>query len=141
LVEVYDTQEGAASQLANISTRGFVRTGDGVMIGGFILGNNNATTAIAIRGRGPSLKEFGLNPVLEDPMLELRDANGALVIANDDWDDDPATASALTSRGLAPMAPKEAGIFTTLPPGAFTAILFGKNGGTGIGLVEVYDVE
>lgn len=111
------------------------------MIGGFILGNNDANTAIAIRGRGPSLGQFGLSPVLEDPMLEVRDSNGALVVANDDWDDDPNTAAELTSRGLAPMHPKEAGIFITLPPGAFTAILFGKNDSTGIGLVEVYDVE
>ena len=141
LVEIYDLDSAASSRLGNISTRGFVRTGDGVMIGGFILGNNTADTKIALRGRGPSLSDSGLNPVLEDPVLELRDANGAVVIANDDWASDPASAAELTARGLAPMNPKESGIFTTLPPGDFTAILFGKDEGTGIGLVEIYNVE
>ena len=109
------------------------------MIGGFILGNNNGQAKIALRGRGPSLSESGLSPVLEDPTLELRDANGALLIANDDWESDAASAAELTANGLAPMHPKESGIFTTLPPGDFTAILAGKDDGTGIGIVEIYN--
>ena len=141
LVEIYDVAAAESAQLGNISTRGFVRTGDGVMIGGFILGNNTAEAEIAVRGRGPSLSQSGLDPVLADPMLELRNANGELVVENDDWDSDPASAAKLTANGLAPMAPKEAGIFTTLPPGVFTAILFGKDEGSGIGLVEVYDIR
>lgn len=141
LVEVYDLDAGAASKLGNISTRGFVRTGNGVMIGGFILGNNEANARIAVRGRGPSLSEFGLDPVLADPTLEIRNADGALVIANDDWESDAASAAELTANGLAPMHPKESGIFTSLPPGDFTAILAGKENGTGIGLVEIFNVE
>jgi hypothetical protein len=79
--------------------------------------------------------------VLADPTLELRDGNGALLISNDDWQSDPASAAQLSTHGLALQDSKESGIFTSFPPGAFTAILAGKNGGTGIGLVEIYNVH
>ena len=142
LVEIYDTNQAADSQLANISTRGFVQTGENVMIGGFILGGNNQNTGVVVRGIGPSLAQFfGLSPVLTDPTLELHDDNGALLISNDDWQDDSVQAAQLSALGLAPQDPKESGIFMSLPPGAFTAILAGKNGGTGIGLVEIYNVH
>jgi hypothetical protein len=140
LVEVYDTNPGANSQLGNISTRGLVLTGGNVMIGGFILGGNNSTRVV-VRGIGPSLVQFGVSPVLTDPTLELHDSNGTLLIANDDWQDDATTASQLIALGLAPTDTKESGIIMSLAPGAFTAILAGKNGGTGIGLVEVYNVH
>jgi hypothetical protein len=141
LVEVYDVDAAAASQVANISTRGFVQTGDDVMIGGFILGHGTASTNVAVRGIGPSLSQSGLSDVLADPTLELRDSNGALLIANDDWQDDSTQAAQLSANGLAPQNVKESGIFMSLPPGAFTAILTGKNGGTGIGLIEIYNVH
>jgi hypothetical protein len=140
LVEVYDTNSGADSQLANISTRGFVLADTNVMIGGFILGGAN-NTHVVVRGIGPSLAEFGLSPVLDDPTLELRDSNGALLVANDNWQDDPVSAAQLTARGLAPTNATESGIQVSQFPGAFTAILAGKNGGTGIGLVEIYNVH
>ena len=111
------------------------------MIGGFTLGVSNNPTRIAIRGLGPSLAQSGLSNVLADPTLELRDANGALLIANDDWQSDPVSAGQLTANGLALPNPKEAGIFTFLPGGQFTAILAGKNGGIGIGLVEIYNLR
>ena len=110
------------------------------MIGGFILGGSNGT-AIAVRGIGPSLSQSGLSDVLADPILELRDSNGALLASNDNWQDDPAQAAQLSAHGLAPPNSLESGIFASLPPGAFTAILAGKNGGTGIGLVEIYNVH
>jgi hypothetical protein len=140
LVELYDTNQAADSQLANISTRGFVRIANNVMIGGFILGGNS-NTGVVVRGIGPSLAQFGLSPVLADPTLELRDGNGALLISNDNWQDDPSSASQLLFHNLAPQNPNESGIFASLPPGAFTAILAGKNGRTGIGLVEIYNVH
>jgi hypothetical protein len=140
LVEIYDANPGANSQLANISTRGFVLTGSNVMIGGFILGGSN-NTRIAVRGIGPSLAQLGLSPVLVDPTLELHDGNGTLLVSNDNWQDDPVSASQLTALGLAPGDAAESGIQVSLAPGAFTAILAGKNGGTGIGLVEVYNVH
>ena len=141
LLEVYDTDQGADSQLANISTRGFVQTGNNVMIGGFILGDSSGGTSVAVRGIGPSLSQFGLSNVLADPTLELRDSNGMLLISNDNWQDDSASAAQLTARGLAPQNSLESGIFASLPAGTFTAILAGKNGGTGIGLVEIYNVQ
>jgi len=140
-VEVYDNNQAVDSQLANISTRGFVQTQDKVMIGGFTLGVTNNPTRIAVRGLGPSLTQSGLSNVLADPTLELRDANGTLLIANDDWQSDPVSAGQLSANGLALPNPKEAGIFTLLPAGQFTAILAGKNGGIGIGLVEIYNLR
>jgi hypothetical protein len=141
LVEVYDSGQGADSALANISTRGFVMGQDNVMIGGFMLGNNSTSTRIAIRGVGASLANFGLSNVLADPTLELRDGNGTLLIANDNWQDDPVSAAQLTAYGLAPQNNLESGIFTMLPPGAFTVILAGNAPGTGIGLVEIYNLK
>ena len=141
LVEVYDNNQGVDSQLGNISTRGFVQGGNNVMIGGFILGGNTNNTRIAIRGIGPSLSQFGLNNVLADPTLELHNANGTTLIVNDNWTDDATSAALLTANGLALKDPKESGIFTSLPAGQFTAILAGKNGGVGIGLVEIYNLK
>ena len=141
LVEVYDDNQGANAQLANISTRGYVQTGNNVMIGGFILGGSPANTRVALRGIGPSLAQFGLNPILADPSLELHDSNGTTLVANDDWQSDAVSAAQLTAAGLGLTNAKESGIFTSLPPGAFTAILAGKNGGIGIGLVELYNLH
>ena len=140
LVEVYDGNQTADAQLANISTRGFVQSGSNVMIGGFIL-SGGSNTRVAVRGIGPSLSQAGLSPVLTDPTLELRDGNGILLISNDDWQNDPTSAGQLSAFGLGPQDPKESAIFASLPAGAFTAILAGKSGGTGLGLVEIYNVQ
>jgi photosystem II stability/assembly factor-like uncharacterized protein len=139
VVEAYDIDQAADARLANISTRGFVQAGSNVMIGGFILSGSN--TRVVVRGMGPSLGQFGLSPVLADPTLELHDGNGALLISNDDWQNDPTSAAQLSGFGLAPGDQKESGIFASLPAGAFTAILAGKNSGTGLGLVEIYNLQ
>ena len=140
LVEVYDDDPAIDAQLANISTRGFVQTADNVMIGGFTLGGNTGAASMAVRGIGPSLATFALSNVLTDPTLELHNMNGTTMISNDNWTDDAISAGQLAANGLALQDPNEAGIFTSLPPGPFTAILAGKNGGLGIGLVEIYHV-
>jgi hypothetical protein len=140
-VEVYDANIAADSQLANLSTRGFVQTGNNVMIAGFTLGKGTNPTDIAIRGIGPSLSGAGLSNVLADPTLELRDSNGTLMISNDDWQSDPVSAGKLTAHGLALSNSKESGIYTTMTPGQYTAIIAGKSGGTGIGLIEIYHVQ
>ena len=140
LVEVYDRDQSTNAVLANISTRGFVQGADNVMIGGFILGGSSLNSSVAIRGIGPSLSQFGLSNVLTDPTLELHDSNGAKLVLNDNWLDDPASAAQLVQHNLGLQNFNESGIFATLPPGAFTAILAGKNGGIGIGLVEVYNI-
>ena len=142
LVEVYDLSQAVLAKLANISTRAFVSTGDNIVIAGFMLGNNPPQAGddrIVVRGIGPSLTAVGVPNALADPTLELRDGNGALLVANNDWQDNPAQAAELTAAGLAPTNQLESGIAATLPPGLYTALLAGLNNGTGIGLVEVYD--
>jgi hypothetical protein len=93
-----------------------------------------------VRAIRPSLTAFGVSNALADPTLELRDGNGTLLIANNNWQDDPAQAAELTAAGLAPTNPLESGIAATLSPGLYTALLAGLNNGTGVGLVEVYDL-
>jgi hypothetical protein len=139
LVEVYDLDGTVDSKLANISTRGFVGTGDNVMIGGTIV-QGGSSSSVILRGIGPSLANAGVPDTLADPTLELRDGNGTLLVANDNWQDDAASAAQLIAYGLAPH-PLESGIFVSLAPGPYTAILAGKENGTGVGLVEAYQVE
>jgi hypothetical protein len=142
LVEVYDLSPALLGKLANISTRALVGTGNNIAIAGFTLGGHNGNDRIVARGMGPSLapRFFPASAVLANPTLELRDANGALLIANNDWQDNAAQAAALTAAGLAPSNNLESGIIATLPPGLYTALLAGLNNATGIGLVEVYDL-
>jgi hypothetical protein len=138
LVEVYDLNQSADSKLANLSTRAFVGTDNNIVIAGFLLGSSG-DDRIVVRGLGPSLTAAGVPNAMPDPTLELRDGNGALLIANNDWQDNPAQAAELTAAGLAPTNNLESGIAATLPPGLYTALLAGLNNGTGVGLVEVYD--
>jgi hypothetical protein len=138
LVEVYDLSQAVLAKLANISTRALVGTGNDIVIAGFILGNNSGNTRIVLRGIGGSLTLLGVPNALANPALELRDNNGALLMSNNDWQDDPAQAAELTNLGLAPSNPKESGIVDTLPLGPYTAIVSGNNNTTGVGLVEVY---
>jgi hypothetical protein len=140
LVEVYDVSPGVAAKLANISTRALVGTGNDIVIAGFVLGSHSDNDRIVVRGIGPSLTGLGVPNALADPTLELRDTNGALLVANNDWQDDPGQAAQLTAAGLAPSNNLEAAIAATLPPGLYTALLGGLNSGTGLGLVEVYDL-
>jgi|GEM_PF-1164239 len=138
LVEVYDLNQGASSKLANLSTRAFVSTGDNIVIAGFMLGGTG-DDRIVVRGIGPSLTNAGVPNALADPALELRDSNGALLRANNDWQDDPLQASEITAAGLAPTNSLESAIAATLSPGLYTALLTGQNNSLGVGLVEVYD--
>ena len=142
LAEVYDLDPAADSQLGNISGRSFVQTGDDVMIGGFIIGNNIGATKVIIRAIGPSLTQYVLNNVnvLANPTLELHGANGALLESNDDWQDDPDQAARIRAANLAPPNPLESAISVSLAPGNYTAIVRGKNNRVGIGLVEIYSL-
>lgn len=139
LVELYDLSQSAQSKLANISTRAFCGTSGDVVIAGFVLGNSAGDDRIILRGLGPSLGAAGIPDPLANPTLELRDENGALLVANNDWQDDPTQAAEITAAGLAPTNNLEAAIAAVLPPGFYTTLLAGLNRGTGIGLVEVYD--
>jgi hypothetical protein len=138
LVEAYDLDQATASKLGNISTRAFVSTGANIMIAGFILGNGTGMDNLIVRGIGPSLPVSG---VLADPTLELRDSNGALIRSDNNWMDDPAQAALISAAGLAPGDPLESAIYATLAPGQYTALLAGLNNGTGVGLVDVYDLQ
>jgi hypothetical protein len=138
LVEVYDLNQSADSKLANLSTRAFVGTDNNIVIAGFLLGSSG-DDRVVVRGIGPSLTAAGVPNALPDPTLELRDGNGALLSANNDWQDNPAQAAELTAAGLAPTNNLESAMVATLPPGLYTALLSGANNGTGIGVVEVYD--
>ena len=109
------------------------------MIAGFILGNSTGNDKIVVRGIGPSLTDFGVANALPDPILELRNANGASVGGNDNWNDFPPAGQELQMLGLAPTNSSESAIVKTLAPGSYTALLSGVGGTTGVGLIEVYD--
>lgn len=141
LVEVYDLDQAANSYLGNVSTRGFVGTVDNVMISGFIAGGSGGgDTTVAIRGLGPSLPFSGITNFLADPVLELHDASGTVVQSNDDWGNSQRF-DEIRATGLAPENSKEAMILFDVSPGNYTAILRGVADGTGVGLVEVYNLR
>jgi autotransporter-associated beta strand protein len=140
LVEAYDIDQAEDSELANVSTRGFVQTGDNVMIGGFILGGDAIESSVVIvRAIGPSLGPFGVTDPLQDPILELHDQDGTLIASNDNWKDSQELE--IEAIGLAPTDDRESVIAATLMPNAYTAIVLGNNNTTGVGLVEVYRLQ
>lgn len=135
VVETYDLDAAADSKLANISTRGFVQTGDNVLIGGLIVLGQNPLRAI-VRAIGPSLPLTGL---LGDPALSLHDGNGAQVASNDNW---RSTQEAeIVATGLAPSNNAEAAIVREFAPGLYTAIVRGVNDTTGVAVVEAYGLN
>lgn len=138
LVEAYDLDRSVDSKLANISTRGFVQTGDNVMIGGLII-LGEADTDVLVRAIGPTLANAGVDGALEDPILELHDANGSLIVSNDDWKTTQQTE--IEATGLAPTDDRESAILRTLAPDSYTAIVRGKNDTSGVALVEVYNIS
>jgi hypothetical protein len=133
LVEVYDTSVGS-TELSNISTRGFVRTGNNVMIAGVIVQFHNKQ--VIVRALGLTLTDFGVPNALADPTLDIRDVNGTLLASNDDWKD--VQQNDIIATGKAPPNDLESAILGTLTPGNYTAIVRGFNNATGNALVEVY---
>lgn len=127
-------------QLANISGRLVAQTGDRVGIGGFIVSGSVAKRVI-LRGMGPSL-QANAKPVpgtLQDPVLELHQANGEVLLTNDNWRG--AQEQEIKDTGLAPGDDRESAMVVTLPPANYTAVLRGVNDTSGVGLVEVYDLD
>ena len=139
LVEVYDLGTSSEVRLANISTRGLVQTGDNVLIGGLIVLANSEK--VLVRALGPSLAEAGVANALSDPTLEIYDGNGASIMLNDNWEDNAEQRAQIEATGIPPKAALESALITTLPPGAYTAVVRGKENGTGVGLVEVYNLR
>jgi hypothetical protein len=140
LVEVYEL-DGNATRLVNISTRGRVGVGDEAMIGGLIV-QGSAAKKVIVRALGPSLGG-GPSPiagVLADPVLELHDGSGTLIAGNDDWANSP-QASEIIQSTVPPTNNLESAVVATLGPGNYTAVVRGVNNTTGVGLVEVYDLD
>jgi uncharacterized delta-60 repeat protein len=138
LFEVYDLDPLVDSKLANVATRGFVETGDNVMIGGAIL-RGTVSERVLFRAIGPSLTNFGISNAMADPTLELYDGNGGLLAINYNWRDDQEAEIAAT--GIPPSNDLESAIVRDLAPGNYTAIVRGLNNATGVALIEAYDVE
>jgi hypothetical protein len=140
LVEVYDLDSNTDSSIANISTRGLVQTGDDVMIGGIIVGpDDGGSAALLVRAIGPSLADAQVANPLPDPVLSLRDVNGTELALNDDWKE--AQENLIASTGIPPSDDRESALFLFLTPGNYTAIVSGKDGETGVALVEFYNVQ
>jgi hypothetical protein len=135
VVEVYDLDLAADSKLANISTRGLVNQGDDVLIAGTII-LGNGTTNVLFRAIGPST---GIPNALQDPTLELHDGQGGIIATNDNWQDTQKDAIEATT--IPPSDPREAAILRQLSPGAYTAIVRGKNNTTGVAVVEAYQIN
>jgi hypothetical protein len=141
LVEVYDADASAtAPKLINISTRSFVGTGDNVQIAGFVVGGNVAKKVV-IRAAGPALaSNFGISGALANPVLELHSQGMDTPLADvENWD--ASLASDFAAVGAFPWTAgsKDAALVTTLNPGPYTVVVKGKNDGTGVALVEVYE--
>jgi hypothetical protein len=138
LVEAFDLENNSEAEVANISTRGEVRSGDEVMIGGFILGGGSSRRML-VRALGPSLTSGGVSGTLSDPVLDLYDSQGARLTSNDNWRSDQE--QEINGTGIAPEDHREAATLQTLPPGAYTAVVRGAGETTGVALVEVYKLQ
>jgi hypothetical protein len=146
VVEVYDLNQTANSNLANISTRGYVDTGNNVMIGGLIVsgGVGGGTARVLVRAIGPSLGASGLQGLLQDPNLDLHDSNGATIASNDNWktrSDGGSQQPEIEATGIPPTNDLESALVQTLAPGNYTVIVRGASNTTGIAVVEAYTLQ
>jgi hypothetical protein len=141
VVETYDIGLAANARLANVSSRGFVGTGDDILIGGLFAGPQTASgTRVVVRAIGPSLSDFNVPQPMQDPTLEVHNRDGDLVASNDDWQ--TSQKAEIEATGLQPKDSRESAIvMTDFEPGPYTAVVRGKNNTTGVSLVEIYDVQ
>ena len=139
LFELYDLDADTDAQLVNLSTRGRVGSADNVMIGGFMIGGAPSRTTILVRALGPSLTAKGVSDPLADPAVVVRDANGSAIEANDNWGDIQRTQ--IEEAGLAPQSDRESALLLSVGPGNYTAVVEGVGSATGVGLVEVYNLQ
>ena len=138
LVESY-TLDNNASHAANIATRGRVGIGQNALIGGFIVGGR-PPKRIIVRAIGPSLGASGFTGLLADPLIELRNGDGQLIGENDDWQSG-GQRDEIIATGIPPNDAREAALIATIPPDNYTAVVRGADGGSGIALVEIYDLD
>jgi hypothetical protein len=150
-VEVYDATAvtTAGPRALNVSTRGVVGTGGNTLIAGFVVSGTVARRTL-IRGVGPTLARFNISGVLADPQITLTNqATAAVIKTNDDWGSSPEDAALIGAAGNTPnvsafpLVPgsKDAAMLVMLPPGQYTVQLAGVGNTTGVGMVEVYDVD
>ena len=138
IVEIFELTDTGVTRLSNISTRGSVGTGDDVMIGGVIVAGEGDATLL-LRARGPSLTDFGVAGALGDPSMELFDATGSLLESNDNWQTHSRAGEVPAS--LQPTNANESAIVRTVAPGAYTAVVRGVGETTGVGIVEVFELD
>ncbi|XOV89505.1 MAG: hypothetical protein ACFHX7_06375 [Pseudomonadota bacterium] len=138
LIEIFEVDDTGTTRLLNIATRGFVTTGDGVMIGGLVI-SGTEPKKLVIRAKGPSLADQGVSGTLADPRLTIF-AGAEVIKQNDNWESLDNTDSELIPADLRPTNSFEATVYLALAPGAYTAIVDGADGGTGVGIVEVFEV-
>jgi hypothetical protein len=139
VVEVYDLDPMLDAQLANLAARAFVETDDNVLIAGLILRGSNSKRVL-FRALGSDLSDFSVSQPLQDPTLELYNANGMVLDRNDNWIDSTKAAE-IEMTGLAPHDNRDSAILMNLLPGDYTAIERGRDGTTGIGLLEAYRLD
>ena len=140
LTEIYLTSERADSTVSNISSRAFVGTGENVMIGSVIV-EGSGKVDLVMRALGPSLERYGVTAPLADPSIALYDGNGAVLASNNDWQDNHRQAASITSAAVAPPRSAESAIAVALAPGAYTAVVSGKDNGSGVALFEAYQLN
>ncbi len=139
LIEMYDTENTFAARLVNISAIYQVGTGANVLVAGFVI-EGTGTKNVLVRGIGPGLTQFSVAGVLADPKIEVRDAAGAKINENDNWA--AGLSTTFSSVGAFPLTSgsKDAALTLSLAPGAYTVLLSGADGGTGTGLIEIYEL-
>jgi hypothetical protein len=144
LAEIYELYgPGLNSKLGNISGRGFVGSGDDVLISGFIVGDVGSSTVV-VRALGPSLASFGVSDPLSDPILTIYDSKGSIIATNDNWkisDTGGSQQAEIEATTIPPKEDHESAILVTLAPGNYTAIIRDKNQSVGIGIVEAYNLQ
>lgn len=131
--------QGRTAVLQNVSTRGFVGSGDSIMIVGFVVADS--AKAVIVRALGPTLTQFGVSGVLADPQIEIFDAAGRVIGANDNWGAAEAATRIPAASGLTNIDARDAGLVLNLDPGSYTVVVRGAGGGTGNAIVEVYEVR
>lgn len=151
LLEVYEVSPSpTTARLINLSTRGLVGTGNAIMIPGISIAPGESNRILLIRAAGPALTALGVQGALLDPTMIVKDSSGAIVASNDNWEapvganakSSAALSAAFTQTGAFPFGSSslDAALIGSFPPGAYTVLVSGNSGETGVSLVEVYDM-
>lgn len=144
LAEVYDADnDDAPARLINVSTLGFVGTGENVLTPGFVI-RGNVPKLVLIRAVGPGLAPLGVTGVLNDPQFSIFPAGGSTpIVSNNDWGGTASLKAAFTAAAAfsIPDNSRDAAVVVTLPPGGYTMVTSGVGNTTGVALVEIYDLD